>query len=148
MVTQEKSSFLLQMSALETCLKVRYAAYFLQVTSLIIYRMILCDVFLLYFLPKKGFFDYSRNFPLLCLFNVIPLVVSFRVLLLIYRHKHMYTLCYLGKDYYLFTSFLLIQRDTTGLSTENTELKLRLQAMEQQAQLRDGKCGTCLYFAF
>ncbi|KAJ9167365.1 hypothetical protein P3X46_022024, partial [Hevea brasiliensis] len=28
-------------------------------------------------------------------------------------------------------------RDTTGLSTENTELKLRLQAMEQQAQLRD-----------
>ncbi|XP_057955463.1 bZIP transcription factor 18-like isoform X2 [Malania oleifera] len=33
----------------------------------------------------------------------------------------------------------LFQRDTTGLSTENTELKLRLQAMEQQAQLRDEK---------
>lgn len=32
-----------------------------------------------------------------------------------------------------------MQRDTTGLSTENTELKLRLQSMEQQAQLRDGK---------
>ncbi|XP_058110626.1 transcription factor RF2b-like [Magnolia sinica] len=31
----------------------------------------------------------------------------------------------------------LFQRDTTGLSTENTELKLRLQAMEQQAQLCD-----------
>ncbi|KAJ8440188.1 hypothetical protein Cgig2_023953 [Carnegiea gigantea] len=31
----------------------------------------------------------------------------------------------------------LYQRDTTGLTTENTELKLRLQAMEQQAQLRD-----------
>ncbi|XP_022944406.1 transcription factor RF2b-like [Cucurbita moschata] len=31
----------------------------------------------------------------------------------------------------------LFQRDTTGLSTENTELKLRLQAMEQQAQMRD-----------
>ncbi|OMP02299.1 hypothetical protein COLO4_11212 [Corchorus olitorius] len=31
----------------------------------------------------------------------------------------------------------LFQRDTTGLSTENTELKLRLQAMEQQAHLRD-----------
>ncbi|XP_047316167.1 bZIP transcription factor 18 [Impatiens glandulifera] len=31
----------------------------------------------------------------------------------------------------------LFQRDTTGLSGENTELKLRLQAMEQQAQLRD-----------
>nr|GEU55624.1 transcription factor RF2b [Tanacetum cinerariifolium] len=28
-------------------------------------------------------------------------------------------------------------RDTTGLSSENTELKIRLQAMEQQAQLRD-----------
>ncbi|XP_058075346.1 transcription factor RF2b isoform X1 [Magnolia sinica] len=31
----------------------------------------------------------------------------------------------------------LFQRDTTGLTTENTELKLRLQAMEQQAHLRD-----------
>ncbi|CAH9139687.1 unnamed protein product [Cuscuta epithymum] len=31
----------------------------------------------------------------------------------------------------------LYQRDTTGLSHENTELKLRLQAMEQQAQLHD-----------
>ncbi|XP_071734367.1 transcription factor RF2b-like [Rutidosis leptorrhynchoides] len=31
----------------------------------------------------------------------------------------------------------LFQRDTTGLSSENTDLKLRLQAMEQQAHLRD-----------
>ncbi|KAL5192474.1 bZIP transcription factor 18 [Glycine soja] len=31
----------------------------------------------------------------------------------------------------------LFQRDTTGLTTENTELKLRLQAMEQQANLCD-----------
>ncbi|KAK6929569.1 Basic-leucine zipper domain [Dillenia turbinata] len=31
----------------------------------------------------------------------------------------------------------LFQRDTTGLTAENTELKLRLQAMEQQAKLRD-----------
>ncbi|XP_072969867.1 transcription factor VIP1-like [Typha angustifolia] len=31
----------------------------------------------------------------------------------------------------------LLQRDTTGLTSENRELKLRLQAMEQQAQLRD-----------
>lgn len=31
-----------------------------------------------------------------------------------------------------------MQRDTTGLTVENKELKLRLQAMEQQAQLRDG----------
>ncbi|XP_060181678.1 transcription factor RF2b-like [Lycium barbarum] len=31
----------------------------------------------------------------------------------------------------------LFQRDTTGLTNENTELKIRLQAMEQQAQLRD-----------
>ncbi|KAL6005488.1 hypothetical protein ACLOJK_006055 [Asimina triloba] len=29
-------------------------------------------------------------------------------------------------------------RDTSGLTAENKELKLRLQAMEQQAQLRDG----------
>ncbi|KAL0908333.1 hypothetical protein M5K25_022822 [Dendrobium thyrsiflorum] len=31
----------------------------------------------------------------------------------------------------------LLQRDTTGLTTENRELKLRLQSMEQQAHLRD-----------
>ncbi|KAJ0772015.1 putative transcription factor bZIP family [Helianthus annuus] len=31
----------------------------------------------------------------------------------------------------------LFQRDTTGLSSENTELKFRFQAMEQQAQLSD-----------
>lgn len=31
-----------------------------------------------------------------------------------------------------------MQRDTTGLTAENKELKLRLQAMEQQAHLRDG----------
>lgn len=34
---------------------------------------------------------------------------------------------------------LIDQRDTNGLANENTELKLRLQAMEQQAQLRNGK---------
>lgn len=37
----------------------------------------------------------------------------------------------------------LFQRDTTGLTTENTELKLRLQAREQQAKLCDGKSQTC-----
>ncbi|KAH9309695.1 hypothetical protein KI387_037606, partial [Taxus chinensis] len=31
----------------------------------------------------------------------------------------------------------LCQRETSGLTAENSELKLRLQAMEQQAQLRD-----------
>ncbi|KAL8515126.1 hypothetical protein ACS0TY_014001 [Phlomoides rotata] len=31
----------------------------------------------------------------------------------------------------------LLQRDTTGLTSENKELKLKLQAMEQQAHLRD-----------
>ncbi|CAK9134719.1 unnamed protein product [Ilex paraguariensis] len=31
----------------------------------------------------------------------------------------------------------LLQRDTTGLTAENKELKLRLEAMEQQAHLRD-----------
>lgn len=37
-----------------------------------------------------------------------------------------------------FTLFYVMQRDTTGLTAENKELKLRLQAMEQQAHLRDG----------
>ncbi|XP_062088530.1 transcription factor RF2b-like [Humulus lupulus] len=32
----------------------------------------------------------------------------------------------------------LLQRDTTGLTAENKELKMQLQAMEQQAQLREG----------
>ena len=32
----------------------------------------------------------------------------------------------------------VVQKDTTSLTTENSELKLRLQSMEQQAQLRDG----------
>ena len=31
-----------------------------------------------------------------------------------------------------------MQRDSVGLTTQNNELKFRLQAMEQQAQLRDG----------
>ena len=31
------------------------------------------------------------------------------------------------------------QRDSMGMVNENNELKLRLQAMEQQAQLREGK---------
>ncbi|KAJ6716869.1 TRANSCRIPTION FACTOR POSF21-RELATED [Salix koriyanagi] len=32
----------------------------------------------------------------------------------------------------------LLQRDSVGLTNQNNELKFRLQAMEQQAQLRDG----------
>ena len=32
-----------------------------------------------------------------------------------------------------------MQRDTSALTAENKELKLKLQAMEQQAHLRDGK---------
>jgi hypothetical protein len=30
------------------------------------------------------------------------------------------------------------QRDTSGLNSENSELKLRLQTMEQQVHLQDG----------
>lgn len=37
----------------------------------------------------------------------------------------------------LSTQVTLLQRDTNGLTSENRELKLRLQAMEQQAHLRD-----------
>ncbi|KAJ6858741.1 hypothetical protein NC652_041131 [Populus alba x Populus x berolinensis] len=35
------------------------------------------------------------------------------------------------------------KRDTSSLTTENSELKLRLQAMEQQAELRDGMLLRC-----
>ncbi|KAJ0092493.1 hypothetical protein Patl1_26444 [Pistacia atlantica] len=34
---------------------------------------------------------------------------------------------------------LLQQRDTNGLTAENSELKLRLQTMEQQVHLQDGE---------
>lgn len=37
----------------------------------------------------------------------------------------------------LSTQLTVLQRDTTGLTTENSELKLRLQSMEQQAKLRE-----------
>uniref|UniRef100_A0A0D9XPC5 BZIP domain-containing protein n=1 Tax=Leersia perrieri TaxID=77586 RepID=A0A0D9XPC5_9ORYZ len=37
----------------------------------------------------------------------------------------------------LSTQLTLLQRDTSGLTAENRELKLRLQSMEEQAKLRD-----------
>uniref|UniRef100_A0ACD5XZ36 Uncharacterized protein n=1 Tax=Avena sativa TaxID=4498 RepID=A0ACD5XZ36_AVESA len=37
----------------------------------------------------------------------------------------------------LSAQFTLLQRDTSGLTTENRELRLRLQSMEEQAKLRD-----------
>ncbi|KAI7757701.1 hypothetical protein M8C21_010833, partial [Ambrosia artemisiifolia] len=42
----------------------------------------------------------------------------------------------------LSTQVTMLQRDTTGLTSENKELKLRLQAMEQQAKLRDALSET------
>lgn len=41
----------------------------------------------------------------------------------------------------------ITQRSTTGLTVENRELKLRLQAMEQHAKLHEGKhseLATCV----
>ncbi|PSS14172.1 Transcription factor RF2b like [Actinidia chinensis var. chinensis] len=38
----------------------------------------------------------------------------------------------------------IYQRDTTGLTTENAELKIRLQAMEQQAQLGEAVSGALM----
>lgn len=38
----------------------------------------------------------------------------------------------------MYGDLLQTQRDTTGLTAENRELKLRLQSMEEQAKLRDG----------
>lgn len=45
-----------------------------------------------------------------------------------------------------FVSAICIQRDSAGLNSQNNELKFRLQAMEQQAQLRDGKNFSMFYF--
>lgn len=45
-------------------------------------------------------------------------------------------------------TFLVIsceQRDTNGLTAENSELKLRLQTMEQQVHLQDGNGLTLLF---
>ncbi|CAA3010614.1 probable transcription factor 21 [Olea europaea subsp. europaea] len=43
----------------------------------------------------------------------------------------------------------LLQRDSAGLTSHNNELKFRLQAMEQQAQLRDGiLLLLCIYHFF
>ena len=41
----------------------------------------------------------------------------------------------------MFTFFLSFynQRDANGITAENSELKLRLQTMEQQVHLQDGK---------
>jgi hypothetical protein len=33
----------------------------------------------------------------------------------------------------------MIQRDTSGLTNENGDLKLQVQTMEQQVRLQDGK---------
>lgn len=49
--------------------------------------------------------------------------------------------------YALLISVLLdmMQRDSTGLTAENKELKLKLKALEQQAHLRDGMGDLKLY---
>lgn len=47
--------------------------------------------------------------------------------------------CPLSMLILVFLCFLVIQRDTNGLNSENSELKLRLQTMEQQVHLQDGK---------
>lgn len=39
---------------------------------------------------------------------------------------------------WIYFSLPCIQRDSVALTNQNNELKFRLQAMEQQAQLRDG----------
>lgn len=41
-----------------------------------------------------------------------------------------------------------MQRDTTALASENKELKLRLESMDQQAQLRDGMLQSIIVNAF
>ncbi|VAI74569.1 unnamed protein product [Triticum turgidum subsp. durum] len=45
----------------------------------------------------------------------------------------------------LSTQLALLHRDTAGLSTENSELKMRLQNVEQQIHLQDGKVSNSSY---
>ena len=40
-----------------------------------------------------------------------------------------------------------MQRDTTNLAVQNKELKMRLESMQQQAQLRSGKHGSIFIHA-
>jgi hypothetical protein len=42
----------------------------------------------------------------------------------------------------------MMQRDTTGMTSENSDLKIRVQTMEQQVQLQDGKFFYIVLFAF
>lgn len=39
----------------------------------------------------------------------------------------------------------MVQRDTSGLTSENSDLKIRVQTMEQQVRLQDGKVS--IYFS-
>lgn len=57
---------------------------------------------------------------------------------------------YIIEAFFFFFKFQIIlvccgQRDTTGLTAENNELKLRLQTMEQQVHLQDGKVFISLF---
>lgn len=84
--------------------------------------------------------------------NKLQLHMSFVCIVVYYIHEfhiHASHLPLLSLEFIIGIMILifLIQRDTTGLSSENTELKLRLQAMEQQAQLRDGKFS-CTFRGF
>lgn len=49
---------------------------------------------------------------------------------------------------FFYFNLICFQRDSAGLSTQNNQLKFRIQAMEQQAQLRDGKSPLALSHYF
>jgi hypothetical protein len=77
--------------------------------------------------------DFTRQIHLL--------ILSSR-LLAFYHFKY-----FVSQSLILFTPLhFTVQRDTAGLSAENAELKIRLQAMEQQAQLRDGEHAFIFFF--
>ena len=49
---------------------------------------------------------------------------------------------FISLDLIIHLTFLMViyeQRDTNGLTAENSELKLRLQTIEQQVHLQDGE---------
>lgn len=67
-----------------------------------------------------------------------PVLAGVSVSFLFVLHSLMSSIPYHTSLYVCFE-----QRDTNGLTAENSELKLRLQTMEQQVHLQDGKHLSC-----
>ena len=62
----------------------------------------------------------------------LTLLQVFYTVLVILLFLHLLILCA------NWVAFFFFQRDSAGLTSQNNELRFRVQAMEQQAQLKDG----------